>query len=74
MPFPCRLAPLSLGLCALLSSSLACAASTTLPELSVTADRDRDDPRVEEVTTATRTSTPVRYVPQAIDSIKTSNL
>lgn len=70
----CRLSPLSLGLCALFSTSLACAASTTLPELSVTADSDRDDPRVKEVTTATRTSTPARYVPQAIDSVKTSNL
>ena len=75
MPSPCRLTPLSLGLSLLFGSSLAIAATTTLPELSVTADSDseRDDPRVKEVTTATRTSTPVRYVPQAIDSIKTSN-
>lgn len=73
-PPVCRPAPLSLGLCALFSSSLACAASTTLPELSVTADADRDDPRVKEVTTATRTSTPARYVPQAIDSVKTSTV
>ena len=75
MPSPCRLTPLSLGLSLLFGSSLAMAATTTLPELSVTADSDseRDDPRVKEVTTATRTSTPVRYVPQAIDSIKTSN-
>ncbi|OUM33668.1 TonB-dependent siderophore receptor [Pseudomonas sp. 1239] len=73
-PVPCRLSPVSLGLCALFSSSLACAASTTLPELSVTADSDRDDPRVKEVTTATRTSTPARYVPQAIDSIKTASV
>ncbi|WP_411026123.1 hypothetical protein, partial [Salmonella sp. s54727] len=52
------------------------AASTTLPETSVSAEQEneRDDPRVKEVTTATRTSTPVRYVPQAIDSVKTSNL
>jgi len=66
---------LSLGLSLLFGSSLAMAATTTLPELSVTADSDseRDDPRVKEVTTATRASTPVRYVPQAIDSIKTSN-
>ena len=76
MPAPCRLSPLSLGLSLLFGSGLAVAASTTLPELSVTADsdRERDDPRVKEVTTATRTSTPVRYVPQAIDSLKTSNV
>ncbi|MEE1925483.1 TonB-dependent siderophore receptor [Pseudomonas sp. 148P] len=75
MPSPCRLSHLSLGLSLLFGSSLALAATTTLPELSVTADSDseRDDPRVKEVTTATRTSTPARYVPQAIDSIKTSN-
>ncbi len=75
MPSPCRLTSLSLGLSLLFGSSLALAASTTLPELSVTADSEseRDDPRVKEVTTATRTSTPARYVPQAIDSIKTSN-
>ncbi|PWB32539.1 TonB-dependent siderophore receptor [Pseudomonas sp. SDI] len=78
MRAPCRLSPLTLGLSLLFTSSLAVAASTTLPELSVTADaeqdRERDDPRVKEVTTATRTSTPARYVPQAIDSVKTSNL
>ena len=76
MPSPCRLSPLSLGFSLLFGSSLAMAASTTLPELSVTADSEseRDDPRVKEVTTATRTSTPVRYVPQAVDSIKTDNV
>ena len=76
MPAPCRLAPLTLGVSLFLSSGFALAASTTLPELSVTAesDRERDDPRVKEVSTATRTSTPARYVPQAIDSVKTSNV
>ncbi|MHC6223435.1 TonB-dependent receptor [Pseudomonas sp. X10] len=76
MPAPCRLSPLTLGLSLLFSAGLASAASTTLPELSVTAnsERDRDDPRVKEVSTATRTSTPARYVPQAIDSVKTSNV
>ncbi|WP_136474071.1 TonB-dependent siderophore receptor [Pseudomonas sp. DG56-2] len=76
MPAPCRLAPLTLGVSLFLSSGFALATSTTLPELSVTAesDRERDDPRVKEVSTATRTSTPARYVPQAIDSVKTSNV
>ncbi|MFQ6573566.1 TonB-dependent receptor [Pseudomonas sp. UM16] len=76
MPAPCRLSPLTLGVSLFLGSTLALAASTTLPELSVTAesDREQDDPRVKEVSTATRTSTPARYVPQAIDSVKTSNV
>mgnify|MGYP003582568242 FL=1 len=76
MPSPCRLSPISLGLSLLFGSSLALAATTNLPEVSVTADNEseRDDPRVKEVTTATRTSTPVRYVPQAVDSIKTANV
>ncbi|CAM3605472.1 Catecholate siderophore receptor Fiu [Pseudomonas reidholzensis] len=76
MRAPCRLSPLSLSLSLLCSAGLANAATTTLPELSVTADaeRERDNPRVKDVSTATRTSTPVRYVPQAIDSVKTSNL
>ncbi|MBM3108300.1 TonB-dependent siderophore receptor [Pseudomonas sp. V1] len=76
MPAPCRLAPLTLGVSLFLTSGFALAASTILPELSVTAesDRERDDPRVKEVSTATRTSTPARYVPQAIDSVKTSNV
>uniref|UniRef100_UPI00227F5069 TonB-dependent receptor plug domain-containing protein n=1 Tax=Escherichia coli TaxID=562 RepID=UPI00227F5069 len=33
-----------------------------------------DDPRVPEVTTATRTQTPARYVPQAIDTVKVESL
>ena len=67
---PCRLSPLTLGLSLLFSASLASAATTTLPELAVTADseREEDNPRVKDVSTATRTSTPVRYVPQAIDT------
>ncbi|OFS74991.1 TonB-dependent receptor [Pseudomonas sp. HMSC08G10] len=71
-----HLPSLSFGLSLLLGASLANAATTTLPELSVTADREREDdnPRVHEVSTATRTSTPVRYVPQAIDTVKTHNV
>ncbi len=73
---PCRLSPLTLGLSLLFSASLASAATTTLPELAVTADseREEDNPRVKDVSTATRTSTPVRYVPQAIDTVKTANV
>ena len=76
MPAPCRLSPLTLGLSLLFSASLASAATTTLPEQSITADseRENDNPRVKEVSTATRTSTPVRYVPQAIDTVKTNNV
>ncbi|AIN61453.1 TonB-dependent receptor [Pseudomonas soli] len=76
MPAPCRLSPLTLGLSLLFSTGLASAATTTLPETSVTADstREEDNPRVKDVTTATRTSTPARYVPQAIDSVKTRNM
>lgn len=72
----CRLSPVTLGLSLLCSAGVAHAATTTLPELSVTADseRERDNPRVKEVSTATRTSTPVRYVPQAIDTLKTQNV
>ena len=33
-----------------------------------------DDPRVPQVTTATRTQTPARYVPQAIGSVKVENV
>ncbi len=76
MPAPCRLSPVTLGLSLLFSAGLASAATTTLPETSVTADstREEDNPRVKDVTTATRTSTPARYVPQAIDSVKTRNV
>ncbi|WP_060485625.1 TonB-dependent siderophore receptor [Pseudomonas sp. NBRC 111123] len=73
---PNRLPSLGLGLSLLISASLASATSTTLPELSVTAEseREEDNPQVKEVSTATRTSTPVRYVPQAIDTVKTANV
>ncbi len=76
MPAPFRLTPLSLGLCTLLAAGYACAAGTTLPTTSIRAEAesDPDDPRVREVSTATRTSTPARYVPQAIDTVKTANL
>ena len=71
---PRRLTPLNLGLCALLYAGFGTAA-TVLPELSISAtEAEADDPRVKDVTTATRTSTPARYVPQAIDSVKTSNV
>ncbi|WP_122764508.1 TonB-dependent siderophore receptor [Pseudomonas sivasensis] len=72
MPAP-RLTPMTLGLSFLLSAGFACAA-TTLPETSISAEADEDDPRIKETSTATRTATPVRYVPQAIDSVKTENL
>ena len=71
---PRRLTPLNLGLCALLYAGFSNAA-TVLPELSISAsEAEADDPRVKDVTTATRTSTPARYVPQAIDSVKTANV
>ncbi|KMM79747.1 TonB-dependent receptor [Pseudomonas deceptionensis] len=71
---PRRLTPLNLGFCALLYAGFGNAA-TLLPELSISAsEAEADDPRVKDVTTATRTSTPARYVPQAIDSVKTANL
>ena len=71
---PRRLTPFNLGLCALLYAGFGTAA-TVLPELSISAtEAETDDPRVKDVTTATRTSTPARYVPQAIDSVKTSNV
>ncbi|MFO2466147.1 TonB-dependent siderophore receptor [Pseudomonas sp. 15FMM2] len=72
MPAP-RLTPITLGLSVLLSGGFACAA-TTLPATSISAEVDEDDPRVKDTNTATRTATPVRYVPQAIDSVKTENL
>ena len=60
----------------MISAGLANATSTTLPELSVTArsEGEEDNPQVKEVSTATRTSTPVRYVPQAIDTVKTATM
>ncbi|CAI8989297.1 TonB-dependent receptor [Pseudomonas zeae] len=73
MPAPFRLTPVTLGLSAFLSSGFACSA-TELPATAISAEAQADDPRVKLSSTATRTSTPVRYVPQAIDSIKTSNV
>ncbi|MCY1271381.1 Catecholate siderophore receptor Fiu [compost metagenome] len=70
MSTPAKLSPLALSLATvLLSPSLF--AATELPAVEV--DGERDDPRIKEVSTATRTATPVRYVPQAIDSVKTEN-
>ncbi|MBF4557221.1 TonB-dependent siderophore receptor [Pseudomonas sp. p50] len=74
MPAPFRLVPFSFGLSAVLSAGFSYAAPTTLPATSISAEADADDPRVKETSTATRTATPVRYVPQAIDSVKTSNV
>ena len=68
-----RLTPMTLGLSALLCAGFA-GAATTLPATSISAEADEDDPRVKNTNTATRTATPVRYVPQAIDSVKTENL
>ena len=73
MPAPFRFTPVTLGLSAFLSSGFACAA-TELPATAISAEALADDPRVKISSTATRTSTPLRYVPQAIDSIKTSNV
>ena len=73
MLVPCRLSPITLGFCALFSAGFANAAPTTLPALSINAEANDDDPRVKEVSTATRTATPVRYVPQAIDTVKTAD-
>ncbi|MBD9458239.1 TonB-dependent siderophore receptor [Pseudomonas sp. PDM05] len=72
MPAP-RLSPITLGLSVLLSAGFACA-TTTLPATSISAEADEDDPRIKQTSTATRTATPVRYVPQAIDSVKTESL
>ncbi|MBF8727687.1 TonB-dependent receptor [Pseudomonas putida] len=76
MPAPSRLAPITLSISCLLAASPTSAATTTLPELSVTAEseRDKDSPRVREVSTATRTATAVRAVPQAVDTVKTSQV
>lgn len=75
MRAPRYLPSMPLGVSLLFSASLASAA-TTLPDISISADgeRERDNPRVKEVSTATRTSTPVRYVPQAIDTVKAANV
>lgn len=73
MPAPFRLTPVTLGLSAFLSSGFAYSA-TELPATAISAEAQADDPRVKLSSTATRTSTPVRYVPQTIDSIKTSNV
>ena len=76
MFFLSRLTPISLGFSVLLTSGFACAASANLAETVVygEADEEADSPRVKEVSTATRTATPVRDVPQAIDALKTSNV
>ncbi|MCK9816476.1 TonB-dependent siderophore receptor [Pseudomonas sp. MAFF 302046] len=74
MPTHLRLTPLTLGLSALLSATCSYAAPTTLPATAISAETDADDPRVKDTATATRTATPVRYVPQAIDSVKTANV
>ena len=68
-----RFMPAALGICSLLTAGYSHAA-TVLPETSINAptQAETDDPRVKETSTATRTATPVRYVPQAIDSVKTS--
>ena len=73
MPAPFRLTPVTLGLSVFLSSGFAYSA-TELPATAISAEAQAEDPRVKISSTATRTSTPVRYVPQAIDSIKTTNV
>ena len=49
------------------------AATAHLPAIRVDG-ADADDPRVSEVDTATRTRTPAREVPQAIDAVKLDEL
>lgn len=66
------LSPLALSLASLLLSPLAMAA-TELPAIEVDGKRSQDS-RVKEVSTATRTATPVRYVPQAIDTVRTEDV
>ncbi|OLU26268.1 TonB-dependent siderophore receptor [Pseudomonas sp. PA15(2017)] len=76
MPASLRLVSVSLGFSVLLTTGFTYAAPTMLPQTSINADRDAeaDTPRTKEVSTATRTATPVRYVPQAIDSVKTASV
>lgn len=66
---------LSLAVAFALSSALpqALAQTAQLPAISVEG-ANADDPRVPEVTTATRTQTPARYVPQTIDTVKIENV
>ena len=66
---------LSLGVALALSSASpqAMAQTAQLPAISVEGV-SADDPRVPEVTTATRTQTPARYVPQTIDTVKVENV
>ncbi|MCI8212326.1 TonB-dependent receptor [Pseudomonas sp. S25] len=71
-----RFTPAALGLCSILTAGGSFAATAVLPETSIDAETEaeNDDPRVKESSTATRTATPVRYVPQAIDSVKTNSV
>jgi iron complex outermembrane receptor protein len=71
-----RITPAALGLCSILTAGVSFAATAILPETSINAETEaeNDDPRIKETSTATRTATPVRYVPQAIDSVKTSSV
>lgn len=71
-----RFTPAALGFCSILTAGVSFAATAVLPETSINAETEAesDDPRVKETSTATRTATPVRYVPQAIDSVKTSSV
>ncbi len=71
---PLALSRLALGLAATLMAPLALAAgaSTDLPAIEVEG-KGSQDTRTREVSTATRTATPVRYVPQAIDSVRTQD-
>ncbi|MGE8357298.1 MAG: TonB-dependent receptor, partial [Microvirgula sp.] len=73
-PFPTfTLSPLALGL--LLLPSFAHADSDTVLEtVTVSSEQPLADPRLPEVTTATRTRTPARYIPQAIDAVAVKNL
>jgi iron complex outermembrane receptor protein len=74
MPPSTRLLPATLGSSLFIGATLACASPTALTEIEINSQASADDPRLAEVSTATRTTTPVRYVPQAIDSVKVANL
>ena len=73
-PFPAfTLSPLALGLM-LLPSFVHADSDTVLETVTVSSEQPLADPRLPEVTTATRTRTPARYVPQAIDAVAVKNL
>ena len=73
MPVLIRFMP-TLGTSLFLTTTLAFAAPATLPDTDIRSETDADDPRTVEVSTATRTATAARSIPQVIDSVKTAHL